>query len=103
MSADDLFVDVADVVTLAGRAEAVGDAVGEGISALNAAPSGDGFGVIVGAIVGPVLGVFATSAHDLLAAAGIHASDTGGALRGAAASFEDMEADSAGSLRAWMP
>lgn len=53
--------------------------------------------------MGPVLGVFATSAHDLLAAAGTHASDTGGALRGAAASFEDMEADSAGSLRAWMP
>ena len=70
MSADDLFVDVADVVTLAGRAEAVGDDVGEGISALNAAPSGDGLGVVVGALVGPVLGVHAAAAHDMLDAAG---------------------------------
>lgn len=63
----------------------------------------DGFGMIVGAIIGPVLGMFATSAHDLLAAAGTHASDTGGALRGAAASFEETESDSASSVRMWMP
>ena len=55
MSTGDLSVDTADVVTLAGRTEAVSDAVSEGISALNAAPSSDGFGMIVGAIIGPVL------------------------------------------------
>ena len=103
VSTGDLSVDTADVVTLAGRTEAVSDAVSEGISALNAAPSSDGFGMIVGAIIGPVLGMFATSAHDLLAAAGTHASVTGGALRGAAASFEETESDSANSVRTWMP
>ena len=65
MSTGDLSVDTADVVTLAGRTEAVSDAVSEGISALNAAPSSDGFGMIVGAIIGPVLGMFATSAPIL--------------------------------------
>ena len=35
MSTGDLSVDTADVVTLAGRTEAVSDAVSEGISALN--------------------------------------------------------------------
>lgn len=103
MSGDLLRVAVADVVTLAGRADAVGDDVQTGISALNAAPPSDGLGLLVGMIVAPVLGVFTTSAHNLLSEAAVHARGTASALRDVAASFEEMESDSAGAIRMVAP
>ncbi len=74
--------------------EVVGD-VGEGISALNAAPSGDGFVHVYGQ--NPSWVCLSDVRDDLLAAAGTHAPDTASAA-GAAASFEDMEVDSAGPV-----
>lgn len=66
MSGDVLSVAVADVVRLAGRVDAVSDAVGVGVGALSVAPPADGLGLLVGAIVSPVLDVFTQSAHEVL-------------------------------------
>ena len=63
MSGDVLNVVVEDVVRLAGRVDAVSDAVGVGVDALSVAPPADGLGLLVGAIVSPVLDVFTRSAH----------------------------------------
>ena len=100
MSGDVLSVVVPDVVRLAGRVDAVSDAVGVGIGALNVAPPADGLGLLVGAIVSPVLDVFTRSAHEMLSEAGVHARGTAQVLRDAAAEFELAELESAGLIEA---
>lgn len=52
MSGDVLSVAVADVVRLAGRVDAVSDAVGVGVGALSVAPPADGLGLLVGVGLG---------------------------------------------------
>ena len=99
MSGDVLSVVVPDVVRLAGRVDAVSDAVGVGIGALRVAPA-DGLGLLVGAIVSPVLDVFTRSAHEMLSEAGVHARGTAQVLRDAAAEFERAELESAGLIEA---
>lgn len=96
MSGDVLSVAVADVVRLAGRV----DAVGVGVGALSVAPPADGLGLLVGAIVSPVLDVFTQSAHEVLSEAGVHARGTAQVLRDAAAEFERAELESAGLIEA---
>lgn len=98
MSGDVLSVVVPDLVRLAGRVDAVSDAVGTGVSALSVAPPTDGLGLLVGAIVSPVLDVFTRSAHRVLNEAGVHARGTADVLRDAAAEFERNELESAGLI-----
>ena len=100
MSGDVLSVVVEDVVRLAGRVDAVSDAVGTGVSALSVAPPSDGLGLLVGAIASPVLDMFTRSAHEVLSEAGVHARGTAQVLRDAAAEFERAELESAGLIEA---
>ena len=72
---------------------------GVGIGALNVARLRMA-GLLVGAIVSPVLDVFTRSAHEVLSEAGVHARGTAQVLRDAAAEFERAEWESAGLIEA---